>query len=77
MELIIYILLFITIVIFLVIRFYPMVVKNNKSEKFSSVRSTECQFCCNMLQNRIDKHKCVHNCIWGITCDCCDIDNFL
>ncbi len=58
MELIIYILLFITIVIFLVIGFYPMAVTNNKSEKFSSLKNTECEFCCNMLHNRIDKHKC-------------------
>ena len=45
----IYILLFITIVIFLVIGFYPMAVTNNKSEKFSSLKNTECEFCCNML----------------------------
>jgi hypothetical protein len=45
----IYILLFITIDIFLVIRFYVMFIKNNKSKKFSSLKNTECEFCCNML----------------------------
>ena len=58
-------------VFFLLGLFYPMLTKGKIVEGLFGHSRIDCEFCCKALTSVVEPHECIHNCVWGTTCDCC------
>ncbi len=61
-------------VLFFIGIFYPILIKGKLVEGLFGHSRSDCEFCCKALTSVLDPHKCIHNCVWGIACDCCKVN---